>query len=125
MMIHSFSAEVNPKIELRCSSQSVHEVSYVPFHHMQLLKQLHPLAMQLLKLLLIYFVDMLVLPRHTAMHILFSQHRLVVIQTEPPTVGNSINVFDACMRKYKSLTSVTMQHMPNNKTSCLLSKKSA
>ena len=86
------------------SQHSVHEISYALFNTMQLLEKLHPLAVELLKLLLVSLINMLIFPWHTAMHILWPQNRSVIIQAEAPLVGDSINVLDAC-------SSILFQHI--------------
>jgi hypothetical protein len=63
---------------------------------MQLLKKRNTSTVQFLKVLLILFADVLILPWHTPMYIILPKDGFVVTQAVSPQVRHCINVFDAC-----------------------------
>ena len=82
------------------SSRLVHEQTYVLFHHVQLLKQLDPLLMQLAKLFLAGFFNMLIFPWNAPMHILVTaKDSLVIIQGKSPMPWRIVKIFDSCQRQ--------------------------
>ena len=78
------------------AKQLVHQLPNALLNAMQLLKQLNTPTVKLLELFLVMFANMLILPWHTAMHISFAKHSLVIIQAVTAKVAHSINVLDSC-----------------------------
>ena len=74
----------------------VHQLSDALLNVMQLLKKLNTSTVQFLKVLLILFADVLILPWHTPMYIILPKDGFVVTQAVSPQVRHCINVFDAC-----------------------------